>query len=151
MKSLTEYIIESISSRDEKLFWKWIEALGGTDMISKINEKDDGEPLYEKASELGTTKEQFETFCNIFYKLTDDILSIIEKDDDNGMMSDDDCQYASWTAPFYGEKEFKKVLKSNDWYEICDENNGENCGYSMNIDSYEEYLEDNGLNPSGFK
>ena len=150
MKRLTEYIIESISSRDEKLFQKWIEALGGTDMISKINEKSDGEPLYEKASELETTKEQFEMFCNIFYKITDDILSIIEKDSDSGM-SDDSCQYASWTAPFYGEKEFKKLLKSNDWYKICDKNNGENCGYSMNIDSYEEYLEDNGLNPSGFK
>lgn len=150
MKNLKDFINESISSRDEKLFWKWIEALGETDMISKINKKGDGEPLYEKASELETTKEQFEIFCDIFYSFAGNILSIIENDDDNGM-SDDGCQYASWSAPFYGEKQFKKALKSKNWTYICDQHEGEECGYAMDVDLYDEYLEDKGLNPKGFK
>ena len=76
MKSLTQSIKESIQSRideakinpkDEKLFWKWIEDLGETDMMSKIQEEESGKPLYIKASELGTTGEQFELFCDIFF------------------------------------------------------------------------------------
>jgi hypothetical protein len=157
MKSLTQSIKESLQSKinearinpkDEKLFWKWIEELGGTEMMSKIQEEESGKPLYIKASELGTTGEQFELFCDIFFEIADDFLTIIE-DDDPGM-SDDGCQYASWSAPFYGEKTVKKQLKSKDW-SICDEYEGEWCGYAMSYDNYWEYLEDNGLEPEGFK
>lgn len=158
MKSLTQSINESIQSRidearitpkDEKLFWKWIDAINGKEMITKINKEENGNPLYQKAAELGTTEEQFNTFCEIFYELADDILEIIE-DDDPGM-SDDGCQYASWSAPFYGEKAYKEVLKSKDWYSICDEHEGEQVGYAMTDYEYGDYLADNNLEPKGFK
>ena len=84
-------------------------------------------------------------FCDIFYDLSSDMLSIIE-DDDPGM-SDDSCEYASWSSPFYGEKEYKKALKAKDWTEICDEDEGENCGYAMTPDEYNDYIEDNGEEP----
>lgn len=158
MKSLTQSIKESIQSRidearinskDEKLFWKWIDAIDGKEMISVINKEESGEPLYKKAAELGTTEEQFNTFSEIFYSLASDILDVIENDDPD--MSDDGCQYASWSAPFYGEKEFKKALKSKDWYKICDEYEGEQVGYAMTDYEYSDYLADKGLEPEGFK
>jgi hypothetical protein len=158
MKSLTQSIKESIQSKinearinpkDEKLFWKWIDAIDGKEMISVINKEESGEPLYKKAAELGTTEEQFNTFSEIFYSLASDILDVIENDDPD--MSDDGCQYASWSAPFYGEKEFKKALKSKDWYKICDEYEGEQVGYAMTDYEYSDYLADKGLEPEGFK
>lgn len=156
MKSLVQSINESMrkinerySQKDEKLFWKWIEDLGGEECIKIINDDDSYEEFYKLVAKLGTTVEQFEMFSEIFYDLSSDMLSIIE-DDDPGM-SDDSCQYASWSSPFYGEKEFKKALKSKDWYEICDENDGENCGYAMTSDEYDNYISDNKEEPKGYK
>lgn len=158
MKSLTQSIKESIQSKlneskiepkDLKLFWKWIDAIDGKEMISAINKEESGEPLYQKAAELGTTEEQFNTFCEIFYEIASEMLSIIENDDPD--MSDDGCQYASWSAPFYGEKTFKKALKTKDWYSICDEHEGEQVGYAMADYEYSDYLENNNLEPEGFK
>ena len=158
MKSLTQSIQESIQSRinearitpkDEKLFWKWIDAIGGPDMIKAINKEESGEPLYKKSAELGTTEEQFNMFCEVFYLIASDILDIIE--DDEPDMSDDSCKYAIWSAPFYGEKAYKELLKSKDWYSICDENEGERVGYAMTDDEYADYLTDNNLDPKGFK
>lgn len=156
MKSLVQIINESLqkvnerySPKDEKLFWKWIEDLGGEKCIKIINDDDSYEEFYKLVAKLGTTSEQFEMFCDIFYDLSSDMLRVIE-DDDPGM-SDDSCQYASWSSPFYGEKEFKKALKSKDWSEICDEYEGENCGYAMTADEYNNYIEDNGEEPKGYK
>ena len=158
MKSLTQSIKESIQSKlneakitpkDLKLFWKWIDSVGAEDMIKEINKEESGEPLYQKAAKLGTTEEQFNTFCEIFYDLASDMLSVIENDDPD--MSDDGCQYASWSAPFYGEKEFNKALKSGDWYSICDEHEGEQVGYAMADYEYSDYLANNNLEPKGFK
>ena len=77
------------------------------------------------------------------------MLDIIE--DDEPDMSDDGCQYASWTAPFYGEKAYKKALKSKDWYSICNEYEGEQVGYAMADYEYSDYLANNNLEPKGFK
>ena len=156
MKSLVQSINESMqkinekySPKDEKLFWKWIEDLGGEKCIKIINDDDSYEEFYKLVAKLGTTTEQFEMFSDIFYDLSSDMLSIIE-DDDPGM-SDDSCQYASWSSPFYGEKEYKKALKAKDWTEICDDDEGENCGYAMTPDEYNDYIEDNGEEPKGYK
>lgn len=156
MKSLVQSINESMqkinerySPKDEKLFWKWIEDLGGEKCIKIINDDDSYGEFYKLVAKLGTTSEQFEMFCDIFYDLSSDMLRVIE-DDDPGM-SDDSCEYASWSAPFYGEKEFKKALKSKDWSEICDEHEGENCGYAMTIYDYNDYIVDNGEEPKGYK
>lgn len=156
MKSLVQSINESMqkinerySPKDEKLFWKWIEDLGAEKCIKIINDDDSYEEFYKLVAKLGTTTEQFEMFCDIFYDLSSDMLSIIE-DDDPGM-SDDSCEYASWSSPFYGEKEYKKALKAKDWTEICDDDEGENCGYAMTPDEYNDYIEDNGEEPKGYK
>jgi hypothetical protein len=141
---------EMYSPKDEKLFWKWIEDLGAEKCIKIINDDDSSfEEFYKLVAKLGTTTEQFEMFCDIFYDLSSDMLSIIE-DDDPGM-SDDSCEYASWSSPFYGEKEFKKALKSKKWYNICDEYDGENCGFAMTLDDYENYISDNKEEPKGYK
>lgn len=156
MKSLVQSINESMqkinerySPKDEKLFWKWIEDLGAENCIKIINDDDSYEEFYKLVAKLGTTSEQLELFCDIFYDLSSDMLSIIE-DDDPGM-SDDSCEYASWSSPFYGEKEYKKALKAKDWTEICDDDEGENCGYAMTPDEYNDYIEDNGEEPKGYK
>ena len=156
MKSLVQSINESMqkinekySPKDEKLFWKWIEDLGGKKCIKIINDDDSYEDFYKLVAKLGTTTEQFEMFSDIFYDLSSDMLSIIE-DDDPGM-SDDSCEYASWSSPFYGEKEYKKALTAKDWTEICDDDEGENCGYAMTPDEYNDYIEDNGEEPKGYK
>lgn len=156
MKSLVQSINESMrkvnerySPKDEKLFWKWIEDLGGEECIKVINDDDSYEEFYKLVAKLGTTVEQFEMFSEIFYDLSSDMLSVIENDDPD--MSDDGCQYASWSSPFYGEKEFKKALKSKDWHEICNEDDGENCGYAMTPDDYENYISDNKEEPKGYK
>lgn len=139
------------ATTDEKLFWKWIDALGGESIIKEINDAEDGELLYKKAYELGTTVEQFEEFSEYFFELSDSILDIIY-DEDVSFGSDDSNQYASWTAPFYGEKMFKKALMNpNTIHKICDERAGEEVGYAMEVDSYEEYLEDNDINPKDLK
>ena len=75
--------------------------------------------MLSRARKVPITAEQFNTFSEIFYSLASDMLDVIENDDPD--MSDDGCQYASWSAPFYGEKAFNKALKSGDWYDICDE------------------------------
>ena len=156
MKSLVESINESMqkinerySPIDEKLFWKWIEDLGAEKCIKIINDDDSYEEFYKLVAKLGTTTEQFEMFCDIFYDLSSDMLSIIE-DDDPGM-SDDSCEYASWSSPFYGEKIYKKALKEKDWTEVCDDDEGENCGYAMTPDEYSVYIEDNSEEPKGYK
>jgi hypothetical protein len=156
MKSLVQSINESMqkinerySPKDEKLFWKWIEDLGAEKCIKIINDDDSYEEFYKLVAKLGTTTEQFEMFCDIFYDLSSDMLSIIE-DDDPGM-SDDSCEYASWSSPFYGEKEYKKALKAKDWTEVCDNDEGENCGYAMTPDDYENYISDNKEEPKGYK
>ncbi len=153
MKSLTEYMNESLiterySASEEKLFWKWIDDLGGTDMIDEINR--DEQALWKKAYELGTTKKQFEKFVEIFFDLTSAIRDIIA-DSDSGL-SDDGCDYASWSAPFYGQKKYEKSIKDKDWKSICDEYEGEHCGYAMNSYFYEDYMIGNKLNnPKGYK
>lgn len=140
------------SKTNEKLFWKWIDALGGESMIEEINDEEDGEPLYKKASELGTTTKQFEEFSDYFFKLSSNILDIIFDNDDISFGSDDSNQYASWTAPFYGEKMYKEALKNHDTiYKICDKYAGEEVGYAMEVNMYEDYINDNELNPKGFK
>lgn len=156
MKSLVQSINESMrkinerySPKDEKLFWKWIEDLDGEKCIEIINDDDSYEEFYKLVAKLGTTTEQFELFSEIFYSLASDMLDVIENDDPD--MSDDSCQYASWSAPFYGEKEFKKALKSKEWYSICDEDEGEPIGYAMTPDEYSVYIEDNGEEPKGYK
>ena len=114
MKSLVQSINESIrrvneknSPKDEKLFWKWIEDLGGEKCIKIINDDESYEEFYKLVAKLGTTTEQFEMFCDIFYDFSFEMLNLIE-DDDPGM-SDDSCEYASWSSPFYGEKIYKKA------------------------------------------
>jgi len=154
MKSLTESIKTNINERynstDERVFWQWIEDLGGTDAIDVINKssKKEYDDFYKLVSELGTTADEFETFSEIFFDKAGDILSIIENDDPG--MSDDSCQYASWSAPFYGQKKFDKAVKSGDWNDLCDQYEGEHCGYAMEDDYYEEWLEKNGVEPKGY-
>lgn len=157
MKSLVQSINESMrkvkegySPKDEKLFWKWIEDLGGEKCIKIINDDDSFEEFYDLVAKLGTTTEQFEMFCDIFYDFSSEMLYIIEDDEDAGM-SDDSCEYASWTSPFYGEKEYKKALKSKAWYDVCDKYEGENCGYAMSSDDYNDYVEDYNVDPKGYK
>lgn len=156
MKSLVQSINESLrkvnekySPKDEKLFWKWIEDLGGEKCIEIINDDESYEEFYKLVAKLGTTAEQFEMFRDIFYDFSFEMLNLIE-DDDPGM-SDDSCEYASWSSPFYGEKIYKKALKEKDWTEVCDQYEGENCGYAMTADSYNDYIEDNGEEPKGYK
>lgn len=156
MKSLVQSINESMrkvnekySQKDEKLFWKWIEDLGGEKCIKIINNDDSYEEFYKLVAKLGTTAEQFEMFCDIFYDFSFEMLNLIE-DDDPGM-SDDSCEYASWSSPFYGEKIYKKALKAKDWTKVCDKYEGENCGYAMTPDEYNNFIEDNGEEPKGYK
>lgn len=157
MKSLVQSINESMrkinerySPKDEKLFWKWIEDLGGEKCIKIINDDDSYEEFYKLVAKLGTTVEQFEMFSEIFYDLSSEMLYIIENDDDAGM-SDDSCQYASWSSPFYGEKEYKKALTYKNWRDVCDKYDGENCGYAMTPEDYNNYIEDNDEKPKGYK
>jgi hypothetical protein len=85
MKSLVQSINESMrkvkegySPKDEKLFWKWIEDLGGEKCIKIINDDDSFEEFYDLVAKLGTTTEQFEMFCDIFYDFSSKMLYIIE-------------------------------------------------------------------------
>ena len=160
MKDLKECLEESLnntdkpiheSAKDEKVFWQWIEDLGGEEVIEVINKsaRNDYEDFYKLVSGLGTTTDEFEKFVDIFYEKSNAILELIEDDDDAGM-SDDGCEYASWSSPFYGKKKYEKALKSEDWRSVSDKYEGENCGYAMDSDSYEEWLEDNVGEPKGY-
>lgn len=151
----TKILNERYSKKDEQVFWQWIEDLGGTECIDTINKGDrDGyKGFYKLVMELGTTEEEFALFCEIFMDKAGEMLDII-MDDDPGM-GDDGCQYASWTSPFYGKKKFEQALKNKEWSSICDEYEGEHCGYAMEDYAYSEYLEeldikDSGNEPTGY-
>lgn len=146
MKSLKDFILENLtinesnySKADEKLFWQLIDDMGKTEIFKEL--KDDDHAISKKLFELGVSEEQFKTFSEIFYDKAGKMLDIIEDDDPD--MSDDGCQYASWSAPFYGKDAFEKALKSKDWYSICDEDDGELAGYGMDEWSYGDWLEEN--------
>lgn len=160
-KSLKDSVLESlqvieegikgVNPADEKLFWKWVKDLGeiGTkDDISDVI-SDDEENFYKKVSDLGTTEEQFETFCDVFFTIANHFMSFIEDDEDQEFGSDDSCEYASWAAPFYGEKRVTKALKDKDTT-LC-HSWGEEIGYAMTPDDYSDYIEDNKLKPAGYK
>lgn len=150
-ESLNQSINEGIKPADEKVFWQWIEDLGPEEVIDVINKsaKKDYEDFYKLVSELGTTEDEFEKFVDIFYEKTNAILELIEDDEDAGL-SDDGCEYASWSAPFYGKKKYEQALKSGDWKSICIDDEGEHCGYAMSEDDYEAWLEDNDVEPKGY-
>ena len=164
MKNLTDFIQENLQQKlikealhgvkpaDEKLFWKWVKDLGevGTkyDITNVISKNEDD--FYKKVADLGTTPEQFETFCDVFFTIANQFGELIEDDDaGDNFGSDDSVEYATWAAPFYGEKDVTKALKDKD-YSLCD-SWGEEVGYAMDRDTYEEYLEDNELEPKGYK
>lgn len=150
-RKLIREAIHGIKPADEKLFWKWVADLGevgSKDDITKVI-SDGEEDFYKKVADLGTTVEQFETFCDVFFTIANQFLEFIEDDDDQQFGSDDDCEYASWAAPFYGEKRVTKALKDKNT-SLCD-SWGEEIGYAMEPDEYEEYLDDNDLEPKGYK
>lgn len=169
MKNLKDLIKENINesikqsntvneAKVDKLFWKWIDALGGKDIMTEVeksnkNDDEDFSPLYKKAVEIGTTVEQFEEFADYFFEISNEILDIIyDEEDDFSFRGDDSCEYVSWSIPFNGEKEFKNVLKNHNYLnQIANEYQGELIGYAMEVDSYEEYLEDNDVNQDDLK
>lgn len=158
MKNLTDYVVEHLqqineryNSTDERVFWKWIEDLGGEEVIEVINKssKNDYNDFYKLVSDLGTTTDEFAKFSEIFYDKAIEMAEIIKNDDDAGL-SDDSIEYASWSSPFHGKKKYEEALKKGDWTSICDEYEGEHCGYAMEEDSYSDWLEDNNVEPKGY-
>lgn len=147
-RKLIKESIHGVKPADEKLFWKWVKDLGESDIITVINK--DEEDFYKKVADLGTTSKQFETFSDVFFTISNQFLDFLY-DDDSVEMSDDGCEYASWNVPFYGETKVTGALKKKSTG-LCDEYTGESVGYAMSsIEDYEEYLEDNELEPKGYK
>lgn len=155
MKSLSASInpiLERYNSTDERVFWQWIEDLGGEDAINVIvkSAKKDYKDFYKLVADLGTTEGEYSKFTEIFFDKTNKILELIEDDEDAGM-SDDSCEYASWSSPFFGKAKYEKALKSGDWKSVCNEYDGEQCGYALEMEEdYGDWLEENGIEPKGY-
>lgn len=149
-RKMIKEAIHGVKPADEKLFWKWVKDLGEEDIMDVIEKsaKKDYKDFYKLVADLGTTVEQFGTFCDVFFTITNEFLDFIYDDDDQEFGSDDSCEYASWGAPFKGEKVVTKALKDKDT-SICDDR--ELVGYAMEVSQYEEYLEDNEIEPKGYK
>lgn len=154
MKSLSASInpvLERYNSTDERVFWQWIKDLGEEDAIDEImgSKKSDYDKFYKLVSDLGTTADEFAKFSEIFYDKANEMQEIIENDEDAGL-SDDGIEYASWSSPFYGKKKYDEAINLEDWQEVCDERTGEHCGYAMEDDEYEDWLEKNKIEPKGY-
>lgn len=163
MKSLFQYIKESLavneghSAGDIKLFWKWIEALGGEEFMqenySHYQKTREEDFAYNKIADLGTTARQFKTFTDIFFEMAEKALDLMYEEDD-AFGGDDSMQYGSWSCPFAGEKEFLKMMKDSSRVISFAANyqyQGEIAGYIFEPEDYEDYLKKNKLNPGGFR
>ena len=120
MKSLRENLIrslkkdrfinESIKPADEKLFWRWIDAMGGPENIS------DPDSVFDKAIKLHTTPEQWELFSDIYYYYKSEIENTYYDYSDELDLSygDDGIEYMSAGAVWQGEKVVKRFLEKHD-------------------------------------
>lgn len=151
LRNQNRLVNEAINPDDIKLFWKWVDALNEKeDIMQVINGKDGKNKFYAKVVELGTTTEQFELFDDIFSDLSNKFMDLIEDDEDAGLF-DAGADYASWSAPFCGQKTYEQALKEKRWRKVCDEYKGLLCGYVMEIENYEEYLDDNDIDLDDLK
>ena len=149
-RSNAKRINENIKPADEKLFWRWIDAMGGTDIFG-IRKVDDA---LMKAADLGTTAEQMDMFQNIFFSYAVDIQEVYSDEDMDMDFSDDTLEYESWGAVWHGEAAVKQFLKKHDNpAQIFDADWGdaEESGYILSSDDYRDFLDEEGLTPKGFK
>ena len=148
-RSNAKRINENIKPAVDKLFWKWIDKMGGVDVIGEKSDK-----AWKKAADLGTTVEQMDIFADTFFSYAVEIQDVYSDEDMDMDFSDDTLEYESWGAVWHGEAAVKQFLKKHDNpAQIFDADWGdaEESGYIMNSEDYEEFLSDNGLEPWGFK
>ena len=152
VKESLQAVNERYNKTDERVFWQWIDDLGCEEAIDVImgSKKNDYDKFYKLVSELGTTAEEYSKFIEIFFDKANEMREIIENDK-NANLSDDGCEYASWSSPFYGKKKYEEALNTEDWQSVCDERTGEHCGYAIEMEEdYTDWLEDNGIEPKGY-
>ena len=146
MKSLVESISESLNITEakkisEKQFWKFIKDLGEEKAINLIvNSQPEYDAFYQKIYDLGIkTVEDYEPYYEWFINFA----VKCESDPEYSFGSDDSYNDAKFTAPFYGEQVYKKHEKQGTLIDLCDQYDGEHCGYAVPDYAYGDWLKAN--------